>query len=212
MLCAESLSSRSLFLFYFSSSSLALTRRFHSSCSLAPFTAPLPSPPPSSPPFSLSPTARQLLCSVRLNFHHSSVCGVSPGLLIKSEQLMTAFIPHLAAPRLCSCLPVFPQCFAGGAGVVPACVCWSVCRVSLSVVWLPGLGEQMVRYFFPCRERVLQSAASSKICFTAEDFFFFEPSISTCWIGTCHVLCTHHHPSSPNFYTSLHSAAAPRVF
>lgn len=128
---------------------------------------------PPSPPLSLSlPPLLLLLCSVRLDFHHSSVCGVRPGLLIKSEQLMTAFIPHLAAPRLCSCLPVFPQCFAGGTGAVPACVCWSVCRVCLSVVWLPGIGEQMVRYFSPCRERVLQSAASSKICFTAEDLFF----------------------------------------
>lgn len=187
MLSADSLSSRSLFLFYFSPSSLALARRFHSSCSLAPFTAPLPSSPPPPPC-----TARQLLCSVRLNFHHSSVCGVSPGLLIKSEQLMTAFIPHLAAPRLCSCLPVFPQCFAGGAGVVPACVCWSVCRVSLSVVWLPGLGEQMVRYFSSCRERVLQSAASSKICFTAEDPFFFFCAL-------------HQHMLDPNMSRSVHS-------
>lgn len=146
------------------------------------------------------------------------MCGVRPGLLIKSEQLMTAFIPHLAAPRLCSCLPIFPQCFAGGTGAVPACVCWSVCRVCLSVVWLPGIGEQMVRYFSPCRERVLQSAASSKICFTAEDLFFggaffSAPSISTCWIRTCHVLCTHYHPPRPsNFYTSPRSTAAPLVF
>lgn len=58
-------------------------------------------PNPTSPfPCSLtikSLVERLLLCSVCLNLHQSSLGGVSSGLLIKSYQLMTAFIPHLDA-------------------------------------------------------------------------------------------------------------------
>lgn len=49
--------------------------------------------------------ARWFLCSVCINLHLSWLCGVSAGLLIKSHQLMTAFIPHLAASHPRTCLP-----------------------------------------------------------------------------------------------------------
>lgn len=74
--------------------------------------------------------ARRLFCSVCLNLHHSSVCGVSSGLLIKPKELMTAFIPHLASLRLCSCLPVSHNsllvrewCPPVSAGLSAALVC-----------------------------------------------------------------------------------------
>lgn len=72
--------------------------------------------------------ARRFLCSVCLNLHHSSVCGISAGLLIK--QLMTAFIPHLAALRPCICLSVSHNsllvrewCLPVSAGLSAALVC-----------------------------------------------------------------------------------------
>lgn len=111
----------------------------------------------------VSPIARRILCSACLNLHHSSVCGVSSGLLIKSEQLTTAFILHLVALRPCSSLFPTILCWCGRG----ARLCLLVCLLYRSVCCLLlGTSEQMACYVSPCRVNVLQSAASCEM--TAE--------------------------------------------
>ena len=56
------------------------------------------------------------------------------------DQILAAddcFHPTFSRPVSARQPPHFPQFFAG-AGVVPACVCWSVCCVGLSVVFVAG--------------------------------------------------------------------------
>lgn len=64
--------------------------------------------------------SRRLLCSVGFNLHHSvGLRRVSSGLLIKSWELMTAFILHLAS-RLAFLPRRYPQAFAAAGVVVSA--------------------------------------------------------------------------------------------
>lgn len=108
-------------------------------------------------------TAAPLQCLCQFPSFLGARCQLRP-----TDQILAAddgFHPTFSCPASASVPPCFPQFFAG-AGVVPACVCWSICCVSLSVVLILGSAEQMVRYVSPPK------SMSATKCSTVQDVFY----------------------------------------
>lgn len=91
-------------------------------------------------------TAAPLQCLPQFASFFDVQCQLRP-----PDQILTAddcFHPLFSCPAFVKQPPCFPQFFAS-AGVVAACVCWSVCCVGLSLVCCQGLGNRWCATFSP---------------------------------------------------------------